>query len=54
MKRLIMLLLVAIFSLSLIAGCGKKKEEAQTQEPTTEQTTPAPTDSGAVKPDTGK
>ena len=43
MKRLIALLLALIFSLTILAGCGKK-EEPKTEEPaTTEQAAPAET-----------
>jgi len=50
MKRLIAVLLISLFSLVLVAGCGKKQE--QTETPTTEQA-PA-TDTAAATTDTAQ
>ncbi|HEX9916353.1 MAG TPA: hypothetical protein VGB16_01330 [candidate division Zixibacteria bacterium] len=44
MKRLLVILLIALFCFGLLAGCGPKKEEPKegvtTEQPTTEQVAP--------------
>lgn len=57
MKRLMAVLLISLFSLVLVAGCGKKQE--QTETPATEQapatdTAAAPTDTAQAQPGGGK
>ncbi len=42
MKKILVILLITILSLTLIAGCGKK-QETQEQAPATEETQQAPT-----------
>jgi len=56
MKRLIAVLLISLFSLLLVAGCGKKQEQTETtteQAPATD-TAGAMTDTAQAQPGGGK
>ena len=47
MKKLLLVLLIVLFALSLVAGCGQK-EEPKTEPPVEEPTVEAVPDSGTV------
>ncbi|MDH4222719.1 MAG: hypothetical protein OEV55_04170 [candidate division Zixibacteria bacterium] len=51
MKKLLVLLLALIFSLSVLIGCGKKEEPAP-EETTTEESVPAETPADTTQADT--
>ncbi len=58
MKRLLAVLLISLFCLVLVAGCGKKQEQTETpateQAPATGDTAAAPTDTTQAQPGGGK